>query len=196
MTSDGNTPAPLPSLRRVYIGFNYFIDKQSISKLMSAIGVILERKPRPEVLVLCISSDGGALDQAFYAYDILRGLPVGVATINVGTVASAALVLFMAGNVRLAAPHTTFLFHEPKFTPAPVLMREQELEYTLSNLRHYQRKLEGLIAEKTGASLGVVKGWARGEKMRDAEFALSQKVISGIEGPIIGATDEFLQITL
>jgi len=188
---------PPPGVRNVYIGFNYTIDRQSISKLLNVVGVILERKPRPKNLIFCISSDGGSPEQAGYAYEILHGLPVGIVTINVGFVASAAVTLFLAGNVRLAAPKTTFLFHETKFTTgAPGVMRENELEFTVKNLRHHQDKLTALIAERTKKPLAEIKKWAIGEKLRTEQFALEHGIISAIEGPVVGDQDEFIQVIL
>jgi ATP-dependent protease ClpP protease subunit len=46
----------------------------------------------------------------------LRSLPVKLTMHNIGHVASAANVVFLAGEERTASPRPTFMFHAPTFT--------------------------------------------------------------------------------
>jgi ATP-dependent protease ClpP protease subunit len=182
--------------RYVFIGFNFTIDRQSITRLMQAVGLVMERKPRPQAIVLCISSEGGMIEQAFYAYELLRALPVGVGTYNVGLVASAANILFMAGNVRMAAPGTSFLFHDARFPlPGPGVMRQDELALTVQSIRQSDIRSADIIADRIGKPVKEVKRWF-GEKLRTADFALKHGVIGEITPVRIGHPDEFLQVVL
>ena len=54
-----------------FIGFNLYIDRLSTLRLMSAIGVAIEKGAQS--ITLCMSSNGGAPDQAFYVYELLKG---------------------------------------------------------------------------------------------------------------------------
>lgn len=61
---------------------------------------------------LHISSTGGSLMAGFSAYHHLRSLGVSLIAHNIGNVESSAVLLFLAADTRLAAPHATFLLHD------------------------------------------------------------------------------------
>lgn len=188
-------PAPGPDNSRfVFLGFNSTIDRGAVAKLMSAVGIVLEHKPRPTAIVLCISSEGGAVDAAFYAYEMLRSLPIGVATHNVGMVASAANILFMAGNLRLATSRSSFMFHDTRYTMPPIgVVSQQELNLTVANLQDSDLRAASIIAERTERPLVEVQGWFS-ETMRPAEFAKEHGIVSEICPVIIRDQDDFMQI--
>ncbi|WP_288477200.1 ATP-dependent Clp protease proteolytic subunit [uncultured Pseudomonas sp.] len=62
-------------------------------------------------LQIHISTDGGSTSHGFALYNFLRSLPVPVTTVNMGSVESMGVVLYLAGAVRIAAPHSRFLLH-------------------------------------------------------------------------------------
>ena len=62
-------------------------------------------------LRLLLSSEGGDLIAGFTAYNFLRSLPIPVETINMGSVESIAVVLYLAGEKRTALSGTKFLIH-------------------------------------------------------------------------------------
>jgi ATP-dependent protease ClpP protease subunit len=57
------------------------------------------------------SSTGGDLCAALSLYHFLRALPVPFTIYNVGTIESAAVMIYMAADTRLAAEETYFLIH-------------------------------------------------------------------------------------
>lgn len=190
------SPQPLAGPRYVYVGFNATIDRNSIAKLLQLVGIIVEKRPRPKAIVLCLSSEGGMMEPAFYAYEILRSLPVGVATHNVGLVASAANVLFMAGNVRFASPRTSFLFHDTKMPfHAPGILSQQELQLNLTGLREWDVRTADIIAERINKPADEVRQWF-GEEFRSAEFARDHGIIGDICPFITGDEDEFVQVVV
>jgi ATP-dependent protease ClpP protease subunit len=67
-------------------------------------------------LTMLFSSDGGSIDEGFALYGLLRSLPVELTMHNVGRVGSMANVVFLAGQRRIASPHSTFLFHDLNWT--------------------------------------------------------------------------------
>jgi ATP-dependent protease ClpP protease subunit len=81
-----------------YIGFNYVFDRQSAANLVALLqqAVTLQASS----VTICISSNGGAPDQALYVYDIMKALPLTVNTHAISSVQSAALIVFMAGQRR------------------------------------------------------------------------------------------------
>ena len=101
---------------------------------------------RPEVLNLLINSPGGSLTDAFAIIDVMKSSHIPIRTIGLGQIASAALMIFLAGakGQRVLTPNTSILSH--RFTAGSV-GKSHELfaiskEYDLTNLRmveHYKR---------------------------------------------------------
>ncbi len=67
-------------------------------------------------ITVSISSVGGGIPAAFSLYNNLRALPVHLTLHNIGHIASAANVVFVAGDERSASPKATFMFHAPTVT--------------------------------------------------------------------------------
>jgi ATP-dependent protease ClpP protease subunit len=64
-----------------------------------------------EHVVLDVCSPGGEVASAMSVYQALRSSPFELVTRNMGEVASMGVVLFLAGDKRLASPEATFLLH-------------------------------------------------------------------------------------
>jgi ATP-dependent Clp protease protease subunit len=62
-------------------------------------------------ITLILSTYGGDLYSAYGLYDYLRTLSCPIQTIGIGQVMSAGTLLFLAGDERIALPHTTFMVH-------------------------------------------------------------------------------------
>jgi ATP-dependent protease ClpP protease subunit len=62
-------------------------------------------------LRLHFSSPGGPNPDSFGLYGFLRSLPVPLITHNIGNVESMSVIVFLAGQRRVASPHSRFLIH-------------------------------------------------------------------------------------
>ena len=69
---------------------------------------------RPELLNLIICSPGGDLNAAFAVIDTMRGSAIPVRTIGLGQIASAGLMILIAGDKgqRILTPNTSILSHQ------------------------------------------------------------------------------------
>ena len=67
-----------------------------------------------DVLTININSTGGSVSEGIAAYNIIKQLPCKVVTHNLGEVSSAAILLYMAGNIRTASDISKFLIHPVK----------------------------------------------------------------------------------
>src|ERR1700716_1271292 len=61
-------------------------------------------------LYLLLSSEGGSVEEAFSLYNFIRALPVKTTTVNMGQIASAGNILFLAGEDRWSCQHSYFHF--------------------------------------------------------------------------------------
>jgi ATP-dependent protease ClpP protease subunit len=108
------------------VNFVSGINQQSIGTLVNVTGQA--RNNGSSRILIHLSSTGGALQPAFAAYNYLRSLDIPIETHNIGTVESAAILLFLAADTRRADPHSRFLLHSFNWTfngdiEAPVLRR-------------------------------------------------------------------------
>ena len=71
-------------------------------------------KKKKKELLLMICSDGGSLSDAFALIDVMRSSSIPVKTIGLGSIASAGLCIFIAGEPgrRVLTPNTSILSHQ------------------------------------------------------------------------------------
>jgi ATP-dependent Clp protease protease subunit len=69
---------------------------------------------RPDMLNMIICSPGGDLNAAFALVDTMRGSAIPIRTIGLGQIASAGLMIFIAGEAgeRILTPNTSILSHQ------------------------------------------------------------------------------------
>jgi ATP-dependent Clp protease protease subunit len=174
------------------IGFNWIIDRVSTQRLLTAIGAAFERGARS--ITLCISSVGGAPEQALCAYEILRALPseVELTTHNVATVQSAAMILFLAGSKRLAVPNATFLMHKTSHNTGAA--GAEHLSYGADSVRADDMSAMAIVADRTGRDLNSVRKWFSGQKLRDTNFAKAEGIITEVTPVRIPERSQFFQV--
>ncbi len=176
-----------------FLGFNLAIERDPITKLMGTIqGAIVSGAGS---LTICLTSRGGDYAQAAYASELLSALTVPVNMHAVGTVRLSAVVLFMAGRRRYAAPGTDFLLGSGYVRPpsdlaygAALALDEAAGGDAIDDIAIRR------IARKTGRDPAEVAGWAGGKRFLDADFALSHGLIHEIRPLRIPADAVFIQI--
>ena len=62
-------------------------------------------------ITIMINSQGGSVNDMFAIYDAMQACECHITTIGIGEVCSAAGLLLVAGDRRLASPHTVFMAH-------------------------------------------------------------------------------------
>jgi ATP-dependent Clp protease, protease subunit len=171
---------------RVYVLFKAPVTEASVNELVDAL-LKIARSGVPEVDLL-ISTTGGEVAEAVTAYYVLRSQPFRLVTYNVGQVASAGVVLFLAGSERYAAPHASFSFHEPDLEPDGRL-DEAEAAAILERLRDARARLSGIIADATGLAPAAVDGLLRDGATLDADAALARHLVRAVREPVVPANN-------
>ncbi len=72
------------------------------------------RKKRARELLLMICSEGGDMASAFALIDVMRSSRIPIKTVGLGTIASAGLMIFIAGapGRRILTPNTSIMSHQ------------------------------------------------------------------------------------
>ena len=95
-----------------------------------------------------INSPGGEAIQALAIYDAIRGIKCPVVTFAQGQVASAAFVIFQAGDVRVSPRNSLFFYHEPICESRVV--SSMELIEQNSFYRFVRDRCDEIIIDKCG----------------------------------------------
>jgi ATP-dependent Clp protease, protease subunit len=101
-------------------------------------------------LQLIINSSGGDLSEAFALIDIIRGSAIPVHTVGLGKIASAGLLIFIAGakGGRSLTPNTSILSHQwagmAHGKEHELLSRTKEFDLVSERMLEHYRKCTGL----------------------------------------------------
>jgi len=129
----------------------------NLSTCRTAIEWILEcnfAEERPELLNLIICSPGGDLNAAFALIDVMRGSAIPIRTIGVGQIASAGLLIFIAGEkkYRLLTPNTSILSHQYSWgsfgKEHELFAQVKEFDLTTKRVISHYKKCTGLNDKK------------------------------------------------
>jgi len=109
------TPSQLLQDNGMYV-FMDDVTSESIKPIIEWILVEnhVVKKNKKKELLLMICSDGGSLSDAFALIDVMRASAIPVKTIGLGSIASAGLCIFIAGEKgrRVLTPNTSILSHQ------------------------------------------------------------------------------------
>jgi ATP-dependent Clp protease, protease subunit len=109
----------------------------------------LVRKKKNKELLLLLCSEGGALEDAFALIDVMRTSKIPIKTVGLGVIASAALMIFIAGaqGRRVLTPNTSILSHQ---FSAGHTGKAHELFATVKEFELVQQRVLALYQECTG----------------------------------------------
>ena len=111
---------------------------------------------RQKILTLYINSTGGDLYQAFGLIDIMRASPHVVRCIGIGSVVSAAFLIFASGHAghRYAAKNTSFMCHQ--FTES-MDSKYHDLKATMKENDTCNERMVSVLKTATGLAPSVIK---------------------------------------
>jgi ATP-dependent Clp protease protease subunit len=114
------------------------------------------QEERPDMLNLVITSPGGELSAAFAIIDAMRGSAIPIRTIGLGEIASAGLMIFIAGTkgTRLLTPNTSILSHQYSWG---AFGKEHELFATVKQFDLTTKKMIAHYKKCSGLSEAKIK---------------------------------------
>ena len=152
---DKKAIAQTPSVEEC--GIFLLMDEISDSTCKDVIQFIISKnltKPYPKYLQLIINSGGGDLQTAFAVIDTMKGSAIPVYTVGLGCVASAAVLIFIAGEKgkRVLTPNTSILSHQYSWgtygKEHELLATVKEYELTTKRMINHYKKCTGLSEKK------------------------------------------------
>ena len=143
----------------------------------------LQREGPDGLITMFINSPGGEVSSGLALYDVMAGLSCPIRTVCLGTAASMASILFVAGTEREILPHGRVMIHDP--------LRVMEGRVTALQLQEEGRQLMqtretlcGILAQRTGRTLEEIYEKTRHDTYFNAEeavaFGLATRVIQHV----------------
>jgi ATP-dependent Clp protease protease subunit len=135
------------------------MEEISLQSVKTAVEWIFEAnftEERPEMLNLVITSPGGDLNAAFALIDVMRGSAIPIRTIGLGQIASAGLMIFIAGDkgMRILTPNTSILSHQYSWG---AIGKEHELFATVKEFDLTTKKMIQHYKKSTGLSEAKIR---------------------------------------
>jgi len=137
------------------VNFISGINPKSIAALVDVTGQA--RKHGSGKIILNISSTGGDLAPIFGAYYHLRSLGIPLVAHNIGNVESSAVILYLAADVRFAAPHSRFMFHDFNWTFRGESVRKHVIAEKLASLDFDSARYRDIFNERTKGAKSPVE---------------------------------------
>jgi len=154
------------------------IDSQLARSIYSRL-ILLEKDDKKKPITVIINSPGGSADSGFGIYDMLRFVNPSVVTLTAGLCASAAVIIFLAGDKerRYALPNSRFLIHQPSTS---AVGPAADLEITAHQILKMRDQFNEIISRETGKDLKKVTADTNRDFWLSAKEAVDYGLVSKI----------------
>jgi ATP-dependent Clp protease, protease subunit len=116
-------------------------------------------KKKKKELLLMVCSEGGDVSAAFALIDVMRSSDIFIKTVGLGQIASAGLLIFLAGSQgrRVLTPNTSILSHQFSWgsdgKAHELFATMKEFELTQKRMLHHYQQCTGLSEEEIRKNL-------------------------------------------
>lgn len=160
------------------------VDADSMNDIIKQLMYLYREAPDKEI-TLYINSPGGEVSSGLAVYDYMKMMRAPIRTVCIGTAASMAAILFLAGDKREMLPHSQLMIHDPAPGGGSMQgMKPAQMEERLRSLKKAQKILCEMISETTGQSLKSVQNKTRCDSYFDAEeavaFGLATSILNSV----------------
>jgi ATP-dependent Clp protease protease subunit len=159
------------------------IDSQLARSIYSRL-ILLEKDNTEKPITVIINSPGGSADSGFGIYDMLLFVKPPIVTITAGLCASAAVIIFLAGEKekRYALPNSRFLIHQPSTS---AVGPAADLEITANQILKMRDQFNSIISKETGHDIKKVTE----DTNRDFWLSSKEAVEYGLVSKIVQSRD-------
>ncbi len=137
---------PVDKTKAYVLFFQQTIDLQSVKVLRNDLAALAEGGAKEITLV--ISSGGGLVTPALQLYSLIRSLPVKIKTHAQAFVASAANLLYLAGEERTADANAKFVFH-PSQSPMMGVFNSPQIDDQMRLMNDSNDMLDQIYRDRT-----------------------------------------------
>lgn len=172
--------APQLAGATVYVSFSAEINIKTAESLLSTMANLANANVA--AVHLAISTPGGDVASGINLFNVLRAMPFELTTHNVGNVDSIGNAVFLAGTMRYASPHSTFMFHGVGFDFVNQTFRLEEklLREHLAAVLTNQSRIGSIIKERTKIEDVAIEGLFREAQTKNAAEAVSLGIVNEV----------------
>ena len=135
-----------------------------------------------ETVHLFMSTPGGSVHCGVSIYNVLTAMPFTLITHNVGLVASIGNVVFLAGEMRFAVKTGCFLFHEVHMSyPGNKKISRHQIDEWTDIIQFSEHQIREVLMDRTSISNDVIEESFKRQSTQNADFALTNNIIHGVE---------------
>ena len=147
-------------------------------KILPRLLLLESEDPEAPVKVL-INSPGGAVDDGFAIYDMMRFIRCPVTSICIGLAASAATIVLLGADKgrRFALPNTRVLLHQPSQALRGVA---SDIEISANEILRIRRRINALLMAETGQTAEQIEKDLNRDYWLGAEEAVKYGLIDKV----------------
>ena len=168
---------PTPAV--VYVSFSAEINPNTTESLIATMAHCANQGVAEVYLLL--STPGCTVMNGMNLYNVMRSMPFRLITHNVGNVDSIGNAVFLAGEHRYACAHSTFMFHGVGFDGTGLHMEEKLLRERLDSVLADQKRIAGIIEERTNLETEQIEPLFRDAQTKDAAYAIGTGIVHEIK---------------
>lgn len=127
-----------------------------------------------EPIEIYISSPGGSVSSGLAIYDAIRACPCDVHMVASGEIMSMGFIIYLAGDKRIAAPHTRFMMHSISYGTEGIT---KDHEIQVNEAKSMNNANLEIMAKRTKRDK---KYWARTILSHDKFFGTEEAVTLGV----------------
>lgn len=142
------------------------INQENIKELQKKLIILMDNNAALPIKIF-INSYGGDIYAALGIYDFITSLPVEVHTHNIGLCASAATIIYLAGDKRHATDNVRFMFHKPS---GSVSGSPEEFSSEAEEMAWIYGRMNVIYGEETNKPASY---WRK--KMSEANYYISKE---------------------
>jgi ATP-dependent Clp protease, protease subunit len=171
---------PELDLSTVYVSFSAEINANTTESLLATMANCANQGV--DEVQLLLSTPGGSVMNGMNLYNMLRAMPFKLTTHNVGNVDSIGNAVFLSGEQRYACPHSTFMFHGVGFDAiATTHFDEKLLSERLASVLADQKRMAGIIEERTNLEAAQIEPLFREAQTKDAAYAIGAGIVHEVK---------------
>lgn len=144
----------------------------------------LDANKDAEEIIVSINSGGGSCDEGFAIYNLLTNSGKKITTRAVGTCASIASVIFLAGTKREVFKNTQVMIHLPMVMPFEPL-NETEIAKLQDRLVQEKERILNLYEDITGSDRTTLETYMTDETYLTSDQAIELKFATDIINPVM-----------
>ena len=142
--------------------------------------LLMEAESTTDPITVYVNSPGGSADCGFAIYDLLRFVEAPIITVCSGICASAAILIYLAGDKgkRYSLPNSRFLLHQPSTRAQGTA---SDLQITAQEIVKLRERYNVIVSEEVSKPVAQVTS----DSMRDFWLTAQEAVTYGLVNKVI-----------